>query len=282
LLQKQIQILELNPTFLRKVRFFEEKKIIKSPIPNVKDKIKRDIKWMDDNAGNWLILEEPEQRNKFSCLNDIVTPLNTLQYCVGVDTFRIGHAEDGSQGTICVFKKSNVINGVETGNYPVAFYSGRPKLIQHLYDEVIKVCMFYGCKVNFEISAGDFFYGYFHEKDCMDLLYWTPAVDPNKKNFQLKPGTESASPFELAAQLEAAKMYVDGNEPHAYNGNIEKIKFPELLRQLLRYDHSERTPYDQVIAFMMALLPAFKSPERKIPTELKPKQLLPTYKLSVN
>jgi hypothetical protein len=281
LIQKQIQLLELTPTYLRRVRFFEDKKVVKSDIPNVKDKTIRQIKWMDDNVGNWLILEEPEHRNLFEHHNDIIYPKNTLQYCVGVDTFRIGHAEDGSQGTICVFKKSNVINGVETGNYPVAFYSGRPKLIQHLYDEVIKICMFYGCKVNFEISAGDFFYGYFHEKNCIDLLYWTPAVDPNKKNFQLKPGTESASPFELAAQLEAAKLYVDGDDPMIYNGNIEKIKFPELLRQLIKYDHSERTPYDTVIAFMMALLPALKSPERKMNPAVKPKQLLPTYALNV-
>jgi hypothetical protein len=280
LLQKQFQMLQVTPSVLRKIRFFEHTKVIKADVPHAKDRKIREVKWMDDQMGNWLILEEPEERNKFTHHNDIIIPTNTLKYCIGVDTFRIGHADEGSQGTICVFKKSNVINGVETGNYPVAFYSGRPKLIQHLYDEVIKACMFYGCKVNFEISAGDFFYGYFFDKDCLDLLYWTPAKDPNKKT-PLKPGTESASPFELAAQLEAAKLYVDGNDPLAYNGNIDKIKFPTLIQQLIRYNHAERTPFDEVIALMMALLPALKSPDQRVPPPLKPKQLLPTYKLNV-
>jgi hypothetical protein len=279
-LLKQIQLLELTPKYLRRIRLIDERKIIKSDLPHVKDKEKRSIKWMDDSNGGWLLLEEPTDKNRFTVFNGLISPENMANYCIGVDTFRIGHAEEGSQGTICVFKKSCVINGAETGNYPVAFYSGRPKLIQHLYDEVIKACMFYGCKVNFEISAGDFFYGYFHEKDCLDLLYWTPAVDPNKKNFQLKPGTESASPFELAAQLEAAKMYIDGTDPHGYNGNVHLIQFPSLLKQCLKYDHAKRTPYDEVIALMMALLPAIKIPEKPKNDITRPQTLMPTYNLS--
>lgn len=280
MLQKQIQLLQLTPVLLRRQRLVEEKVTVTSPLPHVRDRSQRTIKNMDDEMGGWLVLEPPAEKNKFTQFNNIITPLNMANYCIGVDTFRIGHAEDGSQGTICVFKKSHVVNGIEMGNYPVAFYSGRPKLIQHLYDEVVKACMWYGCKVNFEISAGDFFFGYFHTLGCGELLYWTPAVDPNKKNFQHKPGTESASPFELAAQLEAAKLYVDGNDPDRYNGNIEKIKFPSMLEQLLRYRHDKRTPYDEVIALMMALLAALKIPDTKRPNQIAAASLMPVYDLT--
>lgn len=276
----QLTELELNPRYLRKVRFFEEKTETKAIIPGTKDRVKREVKWMDDEKGDWLLYEEPKDKNKFSDHNGVIVPQNTLLYCVGVDTFRIGFAEEGSKGTICVFKKSNVLNGQETGNYPVAMYIGRPRLIQHLYDEVLKICLFYGCKVNFEISAGDFFYGYFHDRDAIDLLYWTPALDPNKPNPKLKPGTESASPFELAAQLECAKVYYDGNDNSVYNGNVHRVVFPELLKQSLAYNHSERTPYDLVISLMMALLPAMKVPAHHIPPPLKPKSLLPTFKIT--
>ena len=282
----QIELLELDPVPLRRVRFDYHEKI--EQFANLPVKTKRYITWMDDNKGDWLLLEEPvgNLKNKFTVSGDIVSPQNVLHYCIGVDTFRIGHAEHGSKGTICVFKKSNIIGDEDEGNYPVAMYVGRPRLLQHLYDEVIKACLFYGCKVNFEISAGDFFYGYFYRNntfklDFADLMYWTPAVDPMKKNPNIKPGTESASPFELAAQLEAAKVYVDGTSNSGYNGNVEKIKFPDLLRQLLEYNHSERTPYDQVIALMMALLPALKSTNVRKYFNPKPKQLLPTYKITV-
>jgi hypothetical protein len=280
ILSQYIKELEINPVFLRRVRLFEDKKVVKSPIPHVKDKTDRKIKFMDDEMGHWLILEAPDQPNNFTTFNEYITPLNVAKYAIGVDTFKIGHAEEGSQGTILVFKKSCVINGNETGNYPVALCSMRPKLIQHLYDEVAKACMWYGCKVNYEISAGDHYFGYYHERGFSDLLYWTPAVDPNKKNFQLKPGTESASPFELAAQLEAAKLYVDGDDPLNYNGNIHLIKFPTLLKQLLRYRHDKRTPYDEVIAFMMALLPVLKMPNVKPANRINPLKVVPVYDLT--
>lgn len=267
----QIESLEISPVPLRRVRLIEEIKIIKGLYPGQKDTKERTVKWMDDDNGKWLLFEEPREKNKFEFYNGVVVPKNTLEYCVGVDTFRIGFAEDGSQGAICVFDRKKM--------YPVAMYTGRTRLVQHLYDEIIKVCLLYGCKVNIEISAGDHFYGYFHQHDCIDCLYWSPAVDPHKRNPVLKPGTESASPFELAAQLEAAKIFFDGDNPHEYNGHVHKVVFPALLKQALNYTHSERTPYDLMISLMMALLPALHVSTTHIPADLKPKQLMQTYKI---
>jgi hypothetical protein len=277
-LYEQLTTLESEPPYLRRVRLIEHNEVTKAVIPNGKDRKKRWVSFMDDDAGNWLILEAPSTPNKFDYFGDVISPRNTHEYAAGVDTFRIGFAEDGSKGTICIFKKSRKVNGVEEGNYPVALYVGRPRLIQFLYDEVIKVCMWYGCKVNFEISAGDFFYGYFYEKHCSNLLYWTPALDPNKPHPKLKPGTESASPFELAAQLEAAKIFFDGNDPVSYNGHCHRVKFPTLIRQAMEYDHSARTPYDEMISLMMALLPVLK-PRSFDKPQTKPIKLLPTYKI---
>jgi hypothetical protein len=278
-IQKQLQQLEINPVFLRRVRLIDETKEVESIFPGVAKKKERKISFMDDEAGSWLIFELPKKLNNFSYFNSIVEPLNTMEFAAGVDTFRIGFAEDGSKGTICIFKKSCVVNGIETGNYPVAMFVGRPRLLQHLYDEVIKGCLLYGCKVNFEISAGDFYYGYFHEKKCNQLLYWSPAIDPNKPNPRYKPGTESASPFEMAAQLEAAKVYFDGNDAYNYNGNTHRVVFPSLLKQALKYDHSERTPFDEMIALMMALLPALRPQPFENQSD-RPAKLVPQYDLT--
>lgn len=274
----RINELELNPVYLRKGRLIEETVVTKALHPNQKDRIERKVKLMDDESGNWLIFETPAKENDFEDYGDSIAPRNMITYAGGVDTFRIGFAEDGSKGTICIFKKSCVVNGIETGCMPVAMWIGRPRLIQFLYDEIIKVCMWYGCKVNIEISAGDFYYGYFHEKGCSELLYWTPARDPHNPKQKLKPGTETASPFELAAQLEAAKIFFDGDNPTTYNGNVHRVMFPDLLKQALSYTHENRTPYDILISLMMALLPVLK-PQPFDKVETKPKQLLPTYQI---
>ncbi len=275
---KRIDELDEEPVFLRRGRLVLNEKVIKGQFPGQTDRRERSVEFVDDDNGSWLVYEFPNKPNDFDQFNDNIYPRNYLSYTAGVDTFRIGYAEDGSKGTICIFKKSNVLNGVETGCYPVAIYTGRPRLVQFLYDEVMKVCMWYGCKVNIEISAGDYYYGYFHEKFCSDILYWTPAKDPHNKNQKIKPGTESASPFELAAQLEAAKIFFDGTSSEAYNGNTHRVVFKEMLEQALAYDHALRTPFDLLIALMMALLPALKPQPLDIPPD-KPKQLLPIYQI---
>jgi hypothetical protein len=261
--------------FLRQVRLIRSTEKKKDTFD--KEISKDVIGFMDDPQGTWLLYEPPEKPNNYKNFADTYEGLNTLFYSIGVDTFKGGFAAEGSKGTICVFKKSHIVDGKETGLYPVAFYVGRPRLVQHFYDEVFKACMWYGSKVNFEIDAGDQYYGYFLEKGGERFLEWTPAVDLSKRHPLIKPGTESASPFQLAAQLEAAKSYIDGTQPDGYNGNVHRVYFPHLLQQLLEYNHAERTPYDSVIALMMALLPALKQTRK--PSDVKIKNLLPTYKI---
>jgi hypothetical protein len=46
----------------------------------------------------------------------------------------------------------------------------------------------------------------------------------------------------------------------------------------MEYDHSARTPYDEMISLMMALLPVLK-PRSFDKPQTKPIKLLPTYKI---
>lgn len=275
----RIKVLTTTPVYLRKCRILDRITVIKALIPGQKDINKREVSWMDDNAGEWAVYEFPEKDpnvKMWECINNVYRVNNVHRYVVGADTIRIFSALDGSKATICVFKTSCVINGVETGNYPVAFYVGRPKLPSILYDEIIKVCLIYGCRANVERSAGDHFNEYFYKKGMDDLLLWTPARNPNKPKQEILVGTESASPYQLAAQLECAKIYYDGDRMDIYNGSIDRVVFLPLLDQSYRYTHAERTPYDMVIALMMCLVAALKAPQIKR-HDLKPKQLLRTY-----
>lgn len=268
-IRRQMDWLEENrgEHFLRRVRLYQEDN--------------GNVKFMDDDKGNWLLYEKPEEENLIDIIAGTYEARNTLRYCIGVDTFKGGFAQNGSKGTICVFKKSHIVDGKETGLYPVAFYVGHPRLVQHFYDEVLKACIWFGCKVNFEIDAGDAYYGHFLVRGAVRLLEWTPALDLSKKHPLLKPGTESASPYQLAAQLEAGKMYVDGTDPDGYNGNVHRIVFPDLLVQLLGYNHEERTPYDWCIALFMALLVALKQTKAPPPKGEQKTVPLPTYKLKI-
>lgn len=284
-IKKQQKILEDNPVFLRQIRLDRTTEIIKSQIGS-KDKKKISVGYMDDAKGGWLLLEEPIKQNNFIYSSSgKFDPLNKHLYQIGVDTTKDDFALHGSKPTICVFKKSLIIEGEEMGMYPVAYYIDKTRLDVHFDDEVLKACQWYGCTANYEIDARTDFYKYFWKEGASAMLEWTPkfAQDPVKFTpNKYKPGTQSGDPYQLAAQLQAAKMYIDGTNPDTYNGHVHRIKFPTLLGQLLKYDHSARTPFDQCIALYMALLPVLGETEIPKKEIIKPQVILPKFKIRMN
>lgn len=244
------------------------------------EKSKRtEVDFADDPKGECWLYERPAEPNKFSNLGGILEPKNTLLYSIGADTYRNIFAIDGSDGAIYVFKKSLLVNGKETGLYPVCKFLGRPKLISQFNRQVFLMCLWYGAKVNYEIDAGSFYYENFAQWQALRFLEWEPARDPVRKVRMIKPGTESAQPFQLAKQLEVGKLYFDGNRIDGYNGNVHRVSDMPLLKQGLEYNHSERTPYHLMVAFFMALLPCFSAP--MVIPQPRRESIMPTYKLKI-
>lgn len=276
----QLEWLRENKVFLRKCRLYEEK-VTKINKYTAKEESWYETRFMDDEAGEWLLLEVPEKENHFDHRGNM-QPLNTIRYSIGVDTIKSGFTTNGSTATICVFKKSHIVEGEEKGLYPVALYMGKPRLMQHMNEQVLLACKWYGAKVNYEIDAGTGFYDFFVAKDCISFLEWTPriAIDITKKRPMIKPGTESANPFQFAMQLEVAKKYFDGTIVGGYNGNTHRVMFPVMLQQALEYNHEDRQKSDVVISLMMALLPCFGSLDYEQPPE-KVKHVLPQYKIKM-
>lgn len=283
-IQKKIKELEENPTFLRQARLISTVKKTKSHFVNKPDIEKKEISYMDDEKGGWFILESPNLPNAYVDRGSFLEPTNTGMYIIGVDTTKDMIAEHGSKPRILVMKKSLIIDGEETGLKPVAMWLSDTRLDIHFDEEVLKACMWYGCKVNYEIDARTDYYRYFCDKKAQMFLEWTPKIaqNPVKRNNKIEPGTRSGDPFQLAQQLDVCKKYIDGTDNDYYNGHVHRIEYPSLLKQLLKYDHSSRTQYDEVIALMMALLPIFT--EQQMPntqSDIPHHKILPTYKINM-
>lgn len=283
-IQNQIKWIEDHPgeCYWRQARLVVKKEIIKSIYPHHKDKIKRTVGYMDDEKGGWFILEGPSKENEFVDIGGYLEPKNKIAYQIGVDTTQDRIAVNGSNPAIVVHKKSCIINGVETGNYPVAIWISPTRLDIHFDEEVLKACLWYGCEANYEIDRRTDFYRFFLKENCGAFLTWTPKILMNPLKPTKKPeyGTRSGDPFQLAQQLQISKLYMDGDNNEAYNGHVHRIKHIELLKQGLKYQHLDRTKSDLWVAFQMALVPVFG--EMQIPQRQqsdRPKQLLPTYKV---
>lgn len=271
----RIQYLEHHPqeAYWRQGRLYdewdaEERKLI--------------VKFADDAKGEVWINEFPDKQNNYSDRGGTLEPLGVELYSAGADTYRNIFAINGSDGAIVVTKKSHIVEGKEKGLYPTGVFIGRPKLIKQFNRQALLMCLLFGCKINFEIDAGTWFYEDFLEWNALAFLEWTPAVDLTKKNFKITPGTESANPFQLAKQLEVAKLFYDGNSLTGYNGNVQRVNYLPLLKEGLEYNHSERTPYHLTVAFMMSLLPMLGRPRRAVQmAAVKPKSLLPRFKIKM-
>lgn len=269
--RKQIQYLEDHPdvAYWRRIRVYEK----------YDEKGKLIVDFADDPKGDIWLWEKPNEPNKYENIANIFHPKNKLFYQGGADTYRNIFAENGSEGTITILKKSCVVNGKETGMYPVCIFIGRPRLIKQFNRTAFLLCLWYGCTINFEIDAGSWYYEDFGEWGGLKLLEWEPARDPTKQRKMIKPGTESASQFQMAKQLEVAKLFYDGDGIDTYNGNVQRVTFLPLLKDSLAYNHKERTPYHLTVSLMMALLPCLASPPPpKIPRN---RPMLPTFKLKM-
>ncbi len=277
-IQNQIKEEETNPSYWRKARLVIKKETVKSIYPNIKEKEIKKIDWMDDDKGGWQILEIPNKQNNFEARGTDISPLNKLMYQIGVDTTQDRIAIDGSNPAIIVMKRSCIKDGVETGLYPVAIWDNPTRLDIHFDEEVLKACMWYGCTANYELDRRTDFWRYFCNENCRDFLEWTPRVfmNPLKPNKSPEYGSRSGDPFQLGQMLQISKWYIDGNSNQEYNGHVQKIKYIPLLKQLLKYDHLDRTKSDLVVALQMALAPMFGDMQAPAKTSTV-RELLPTW-----
>ena len=279
----QIKLLEEDTkyeSYWRQMRLTYKKEFVKSIFPNVKDKERRVVTAMDDAKGGWFINEFPNNPNSFSDVG-FWQPHNTLSYQIGVDTTQDRIAVSGSNPAITVFKKSCIIDGEETGLYPVALWVSPTRLDIHFDEEVLKACLWFGCKANYEIDRRTDFYRYFSKENCQSFLTWTPTImkNPLKPNKTPEYGSRSGDPFQLAQMLQISKWYIDGDSQEVYNGHVHRIKHIPLLKEALYYDHLNRTSSDLFVSLQMALVAVFGEMQMPKKQDYKPKHLLPTYKI---
>lgn len=283
-IQKQIRDIEAEPPYWRKMRLVQKKEKIKSPYKGTPDTIKISISPMDDEKGGWRILEYPNKENHFESYGDnSYAPLNKGMFQIGVDTTQDRLAENGSNPSIVVLKKSCIVTidgqQAETGMYPVAIWDNPTRMDIHFDEEVLKACMWYGCTVAYEVDRRNDFLRYFRAKNCGEFLEWTSKImmNPIKKKAP-EPGYRSGDQFQLIQMLQICKWYIDGDSMDDYNGHVHRIGYIPLLEQLLEYNHSDRTKSDLVVGLQMALCAVF-SEVKTMDTETPVISIFPEHKI---
>lgn len=210
----------------------------------------RTVDWADDKEGSWLVYKFPNdlEKNKFTEVDGVRTPGNAHKYVSGIDPFKSSVISGkGSMGACYVFERLDSSDPENTG-MPIAEYVDRPRLKSMFHDEMLKAAVFWGYRACYENDVGDDFVDFFNNKGFRPYLMKTPeaAIDKMRRRTVHKYGVTSGDAFAMARQLDTCIMYV---ESHCH-----KVVFPDLIEELLQYDHENRTPYDRSVAFMISLL----------------------------
>lgn len=214
------------------------------------------IAWRhDDNGKSSIVWDFPKKEFSNSRRigdSQLFVPLNTEEFVGGCDPFAATiTVGPGSMGVLYIYRKGTV-EDPENSGMVICRYSQRTRMVEDFHKNVMMICQYYGCKVNYESDVPDFYETFLRHK-YKNYIMWTPkiAIDPTKRNHTLKPGTASKDPFAFQKQFQVLVEYL--------LARWHKIYFIELVEQLIDFDVNDRTKSDDVIAFSMSLLGGWQS-----------------------
>jgi hypothetical protein len=191
--------------------------------------------------GKWLVAKlflDPQDSNKIAKRGDLFYP-NNPDFVMGVDPVDHNQTQDGrrSNGAGIVLQKHNAARENDIYNYAfVALYVHRPDNVAVFYEDMIKMCVYYGCGVLYENNKVGMLH-YFNDRGYGNFLIWLPE--------RTQPGV-AASPKTHQHIAELTESYISGHHDRVY--------FKELIKDWLEFDLSSTTKFDAAMAAGYALI----------------------------
>lgn len=201
------------------------------------------VKWETSDTGRWETCWLPKNWetdcNRIIKRGDMYLPDNDQRFTIGVDPFDHNNTEDNrrSDGAAAVYKKHDSTEPDDTynGNF-VMKYKARPQTAQIFYEDMIKTCVYFGCKLLFENQKIGLMH-YFNDRGYGNFLMWIPG--------KTSPGI-SASPQSHQELAEATEDHIENK--------IDGVFFPDLIKDWLEFDIQKTQKYDIAMAAGYALI----------------------------
>ena len=177
------------------------------------------------------VFEDPEHSNKVGEKASSRVPLNNLKFVAGCDPFDHNITTDyrRSDGAAYVFMKGDVTNPNNTSTF-VCQYIHRPPTAKVFYEDMLKMCVYYGCQMLFEDNKIGILH-YFEDRGYLPFLMWLPGAN--------KPG--------MSGSQKAHQQIAEITEDYIVN-HIDGVVFKELILDWLNFDINNTTKFDAAMA----------------------------------
>lgn len=222
-------------------------------VGNVKDSM---VEWEPTPVGRFYcsyFFDNPNDANKYYIDGGIKYPSQTARFIAGGDPFRFKETlnRKKSNGAGTVFYKYDYVmdGGVDIAKWKsnrfVCTYSFRPRDKVEYGEDMIKMCVYFGCEMNPEINV-DFLWDYFDQRGYGGYLFFRR---------DRRTGLTIATPGQTTTDKVKESIF---NE---YMTHIEKHGMrevhDEILEQCLEIEN-DMTDFDLFVAGGYALLGALK------------------------
>lgn len=228
----------------------------------------RQVEFVPDNNGKWLVCQHPGQPNLVSTVNGILVPGNPT-FVMGNDPIDYVVKEGkGSEGAITVFRKydpniDSVENGIMWGEEDgrsvivnpwemktdqfVALYTDRPDDGEEFFMEQAKACIYWGCKTLIESDRSTII--------KMLGVYGMDAFVMRRPASTISNQSSGRRHRGVPARNEVINMYIDALKVHIKD-RIATYHIKEQLDDFRSFTADGRGKHDISVASGMALLGA--------------------------
>ncbi len=221
-----------------------------------------EVMWIPHRKGKWEITWVPETQNQnvISSRHNKKFPGRSGELVAGCDPYDHDTTTDGrrSDAAAHVFHKFSMSS--DASMQFVCEYINRPPKAEIFYEDMIKMCVFYGCQIlveNNKVGILKYFenrgyYEYLMDRPDMTHTEWSRGKQKTKGI----PGSGAAV---INAQAEAIATYIyDHVGMKSDTGEMGRCYFNTLLDDWSRFEIDNRTKYDASISSSLALLASQK------------------------
>jgi len=225
-----------------------------------------EVLWYPDFHGKWTITWVPNNPNSKSDRKKN-HPGNSQSIVAGCDPYDHSTTTDGrrSDAAAYVFRKYNPAEQDATHCF-VAEYLNRPPKVEVFYEDILMMCVFYGCQILVENNKVGLI-NYFRMRGYENYLMNRPETTHTKySQNQTTPGIPTSGAVVINAIADSIQAYIYDNVGFNHStGQVGNCYFDKLLKDWLEFEIDNRTKYDASMASGIALLAAqkFVRPEPK-------------------
>lgn len=196
--------------------------------------------------------------------NVVYRPLNDAKFCIACDPISFGKTVDSrkSNAAAYVFRKFDLQvdhgkaeHDYETHNFIVE-YLHRPLEPEIFYEDMIRLCRFFGCQILVENQKNNIF-TYFKQRGYADFIMYRPETTYTKEGDS--QDTEG---------IPSSTVMID-----TYTGRLQtfvikhghRIKFKRLIKDMLAFDPAHPRKHDCTVAAGFTLLAREKVVQEDLP-----------------